>query len=121
MISIKKILLASLLLLPLKLMADTGDIPVSGNFQENTGRPLDSKLVTASAATRVAMGSTLVYAGMVVYQKDTEHTWQLQGSTYNWVDLGILSLGGGGGGNSIYPATGTPSFPLGMSASTDRK
>lgn len=87
---IKKMLFAALLLLPAIAVADTGDIPLSSNFQENSGRPLDSKLVTASSTTRAAISSTLLYDGMIVYQKDTNHSYQLQGSTYNWVDLGSL-------------------------------
>lgn len=88
---IKKLLILASLLVPTALMADTGDINLSSNFQENSGRPLDARIVTASSTTRAAMTSNQVYNGMMVFQKDNSHTYQLQGSTFNWVDLGILS------------------------------
>ena len=87
----KKLLLFASLLIPTGLLADTGDIPLSSNFQENSGRPLDAKLVAADSTARLAMTATQVYNGMVVFQKDNSHSYQLQGSTYNWVDLGLLS------------------------------
>jgi hypothetical protein len=92
---IKKLVILASLLVPASLLADTGDIPLSSNFQENSGRPLDAKLVADDSTARLAMTETQVYNGMIVFQKDNSHTYQLQGSTYTWVDLGILSSSAG--------------------------
>lgn len=77
----------SLMLLAGIAYADTGDIPLSSNFQENSGRPLDARITVSSATTRLALPSTQVYDGMMVYQRSDQTTWQLQGSTYTWVEI----------------------------------
>src|ERR1700761_81890 len=68
-------------------LADTGDIPLSSNFQENSARPLDSRAVVVDTPTLYGLSSILVYPGMTVYVKSTTQTYQLQGSTYNWVNI----------------------------------
>jgi hypothetical protein len=92
----KKLLALALLLVPVGLLADTGDIPLSSNFQENSGRPLDAKVVAADSTARLALTATQVYDGMFVYQRSDKHTYQLQGSTFNWVDVtaGTSTLSG---------------------------
>lgn len=94
--------------------ADTGDIPLSSNFQENSGRPLDARITVANATARLALTSVQVYNGMMVFQRSDSTNWQLQGSTFNWVNI----TSGGSGGSSVYPATATASFPFGLTATT---
>lgn len=74
-----------------------GDIPISSNFQLNSGRPLDGRQVVPDTTTLYGLPSTQVYAGMEVYVQSDSRTYQLQGSTYNWVDIS----GGGKLGNYI--------------------
>lgn len=82
--------------------ADTGDIPLSSNFQENSGRPLDARITVSSATARLALPSTQVYDGMMVYQRSDQTTWQLQGSTFTWVEIiPSSSTTGGGSGNLV--------------------
>lgn len=96
--------------------ADTGDIFLSSNFQENSGRPLDARITVSSATARLALTSVQVYDGMMVYQRSDKTTWQLQGSTYTWIQ--IIPSTSSSTGYSIYPATATASFPFGLTAST---
>ena len=79
--------------------ADTGDIFLSSNFQENSGRPLDARITVADSTARLALTSVQVYNGMMVYQRSDNTNWQLQGSTFNWVNI---TFGGGSGGNGAF-------------------
>src|ERR1017187_1946690 len=83
----KRLLFSLMLLAGTVAYADTGIIPLSANFQLNSGLALDARTVTASSTTRLAMTSNQVYNGMMVYERDNAHIYQLQGSTFNWVDL----------------------------------
>ena len=96
--------------------ADSGDIFLSSNFQENSGRPLDARITVSSATARLALTSVQVYDGMMVYQRSDKTTWQLQGSTYTWIQ--IIPSTNSLTGYSIYPATATAYFPFGLTAST---
>lgn len=97
----KKILMALALGLMVRVAhADTGDIPLSSNFQENTGRPLDARIVVADSTARLALPSTQVYNGMMVFQRSDSTNWQLQGSTFTWVQ--IVS---GGSSSAAGPVT----------------
>lgn len=93
----KKLLLA-LMLVSGVVWADTGDIPLSSNFQENSGRPLDARITVADSTARNAIAGINRYQGLSVYQRSDFHTWQLQGDTNTWVD--ITSSGGGTPGGS---------------------
>lgn len=97
--------------------ADTGDIPLSSNFQENSGRPLDARITVADSTARLALTSVQVYNGMMVFQRSDSTNWQLQGSTFNWVNItsGSGSSNPAAPFNSVqYNSTGTfngsPSF-----------
>ena len=114
-----KKLLFGLMLLAGIAHADTGDIPLSSNFQENSGRPLDARITVSSATARLALPSTQVYDGMVVYQRSDQTSWQLQGSTYTWVQVipsSSTSASPGGSTNQLQFNNGG-SFG-GMSGST---
>jgi len=97
-----KKLLLSLMLLAGFSSADTGDIPLSSNFQVNSPRPLDARTTVDDSTARDAIAAINRYDGLTVYQRDDSTMWQLQGGTSTWVDV---TAGGGGGmtpGASYY-------------------
>lgn len=87
-----------------------GTLNLSGNLNVAIGRPLDARYILdneadlTAAASWTAGGANYAYDGMMVYCKDTNKTWQLQGSndysaSANWHEVGSGGGGGSGGGD----------------------
>jgi len=97
----KKLLLIGLLMVGGLAGADTGDIPLSSNFQLNSQRSLDARLTVDDATARNAIPTIQRYDGMTVYQRSDNKIYQLQGAGLTtWVELPNAITGGSGGG---YP------------------
>jgi hypothetical protein len=106
----KKLLALAFLLVPAVARADTGDIPLSSNFQQNSGRPLDAKIVTTDSTSRNAIPGNLRYDGMIVYQRSDRQSYQLQGDTNTWVPVAtststLLPLANTWTGQNLWVAT----------------
>ena len=83
-----------------------GTLNLSGNLNVAIGRPLDARYILdseenlTSSASWTAGGANYAYDGMMVYCKDTNKTYQLQGSNDYSVAANWHEVGGGGGGSS---------------------
>lgn len=93
-----KKIIAALVMVSGMAFADTGDIPLSSNFQLSSGRPLDARQTVTDATARLALPAIGLYDGLTVYQRSNNRMYQLQGSTSNWVDV---TAGGSGGSSAL--------------------